>query len=66
MLMEIFVLCNIKISMDGNGRALDNIYIERFWRAIKYQYIYLNPADNGLDLFAGINKWIDRCRNSLL
>ena len=50
----------IRISMDGKGRALDNIYIERFWRTIKYQHIFLNPADNGLDLFIGIKKWIDK------
>jgi len=31
--------------MDGKGRAKDNIYIERFWRSIKYDYIYLNPAE---------------------
>jgi len=45
----------IKISMDGKGRALDNIFIERFWRTIKYEYIYLNPSDNGLSLYAGID-----------
>jgi len=33
----------IKISMDGKRRALDNIYIERFWRSIKQEKIYLNP-----------------------
>ena len=32
---------NIQISMDGKGRALDNIYIERFWKSIKYEKIYL-------------------------
>ena len=32
----------IQISMDGKGRALDNIYIERFWRSLKYEEIYLN------------------------
>ncbi|WP_407690706.1 transposase [Rhizosphaericola mali] len=32
----------IRISMDGKGRCLDNIYIERFWRTLKYQYIYLH------------------------
>ncbi len=51
---------NIKVSMDGKGRALDNIYIERFWRTLKYQYIYLNPASSGIDLFIGIKKWIDK------
>jgi len=45
---------NITISMDGKGRALDNIWIERFWRTIKYEYIYLNPADNGTVLSKGI------------
>jgi putative transposase len=45
----------VKISMDGKGRALDNIYIERFWRTVKYEYVYLNPADNGLSLYAGID-----------
>ena len=51
---------NILISMDGKGRALDNIYIERFWRTIKYQHIYLNPVDDGLRLYQGINKWLER------
>jgi len=51
---------HIQISMDGKGRALDNIYIERFWRTIKYQHIYLNPAASGIDLFIGIKKWIDK------
>ena len=54
---------NIRISMDSKGRALDNIYIERFWRTIKYQCIFLNPANNGLALYAGIKKWIDRYHN---
>ena len=36
----------IQISMDGRGRALDNIYIERFWRTIKYEEIYLHAYDS--------------------
>ena len=35
----------ISISMDGKGRALDNVWIERFWKSLKYDHIYLNPAD---------------------
>lgn len=54
---------NIKISMDGKGRALDNIYIERFWRTIKYQHIFLNPAEDGITLYRGIKKWLDRYHN---
>lgn len=53
----------IRISMDGKGRALDNIYIERFWRTIKYQHIFLNPADDGITLYRGIKKWMDRYHN---
>lgn len=51
---------NIQISMDGKGRALDNIFIERFWRTIKYQHIYLFAQDNGLDLYKGIKDWLSR------
>jgi len=49
----------IKISMDGKGRALDNIYIERFWRALKYEHIYLNPANGGIELYEGVRKYVE-------
>ena len=39
---------------------MDNIYIERFWKTIKYQHIYLNPANDRIELYAGIKKWLDR------
>lgn len=53
----------IRISMDGRGRAIDNIYIERFWRSIKYRHIYLNPANDGLELFRGSPVfWMDGAR----
>ena len=48
----------IQISMDGKGRALDNIWIERFWKSIKYNYIYLNPADDGFELYEGVQNHI--------
>ena len=53
----------IKISMDGKGRCLDNIFIERFWRTLKYQHIFLNPAKDGLELYLGIQKWLQRYHN---
>lgn len=53
----------IQISMDGKGRALDNIYIERFWRTIKRDYVYLNPEKDGIDLYKGINKYIKYYNN---
>ena len=49
----------IKISMDGKGRATDNAWIERFWKTIKHQYLYLNPFDNGIDLLEGVNYYIE-------
>ena len=49
----------IKISMDGKGRATDNIWIERFWKSLKYDYIYLNPCDNGLELYEGVQNQIE-------
>ena len=47
----------IRISMDGKGRALDNIYIERLWRTVKRDYVYLNPADDGWELYQGLKSF---------
>lgn len=55
----------IKISMNGKGRALDNIWIERFWKSIKYEYIFLNPADNGLELYEGVQSHIAYYNNKI-
>ena len=53
------VLTNeIKLSMDGKGRAIDNVFIERFWRSIKYESIYLNPPNNGHDLYIQIKEYL--------
>jgi len=50
---------DIKISMDGKGRATDNICIERFWRSIKYEEIYLNEYKNIKVLKKAIGKYMD-------
>lgn len=50
----------IIISMDGKGRAIDNVYIERFFRTLKQDYIYLNPAKDGLELYQGVKSYITR------
>jgi putative transposase len=55
----------IKISMDGKGRAIDNIFIERFWRTLKYDYVYMHPAGNGLELYQGIKDYIHYYNHSL-
>jgi putative transposase len=46
--------------MDGKGRALDNIIIERFWRTIKYRYIYLYEFEDGLQLQRGIQGFMQK------
>ena len=56
---------DIKISMDGKGRAVDNIFIERFWRTLKYDHVYLNPAKDGLELYQGIKEYFDYYNHSL-
>jgi putative transposase len=48
----------IRISMDGRGRVQDNIFIERFWWTLKYQYLYLNSFDTGSQLREGLKEWI--------
>jgi len=54
---------NIRISMDGKGRATDNIFIERFWRTVKQDYVYLHPAENGTEFFKGLKRFIDYYNN---
>jgi len=49
----------IKISMDGKGRLFDNIFIERLWRTVKYENIYLNEYHTGLELVAGLSNYFD-------
>ena len=53
----------IKISMDGKGRALDNIFVERLWRSVKYEKVYLNVYEDGLSLFQGINSYFEFYNN---
>ncbi len=57
---------NIKISMDGKGRAIDNILIERFWKSIKYEYVYLNEIETGQELWSGVNDYINFYNNERL
>lgn len=49
----------VKISMDGRGRWIDNRMIERFWRSVKYECVYLHAFESGSKARAGIGSWID-------
>jgi len=48
----------IKISMDGKGRWMDNVFIERLWRSLKYECVYLNAFDNGAQARKEIGAWL--------
>ncbi|MFT9071712.1 IS3 family transposase [Gluconobacter potus] len=48
----------IRISMDGRGRWMDNVFIERLWRSLKYECVYLHAFETGSELRAGLAKWI--------
>jgi len=59
---EVFTRAVIKeagsqLSMDGKGRAIDNVFIERLWRSVKYEYIYYRPPVDGLELYQGLKEW---------
>lgn len=49
---------NVLISMDGRGRALDNIFIERFWRTLKYEDIYLKEYADVPGLYDGLTRYM--------
>ena len=49
---------DVAISMDGKGRWVDNRMIERLWRSLKYECIYLNAFETGSHARAGIGKWL--------
>jgi putative transposase len=48
----------IRISMDGRGRWMDNVFIERLWRSLKHEDVYLKGYADGLEAKAGIAEWI--------
>jgi hypothetical protein len=48
----------IRISMDGKGRCLDNIFMERLWRTLKYECVYLHAWETGSQARAGVRQWM--------
>jgi putative transposase len=55
---QILELAGVKISMDGRGRWMDNVFIERLWRSLKYECIYLHAFETRGELQAGLTGWI--------
>jgi putative transposase len=49
--------CGVKISMDGRGRALDNVFVERLWRSVKYENVYLHDYGDGWEAEKGLARY---------
>ena len=54
---------DIRISMDGKGRAIDNVWIERFFRTLKHEHVYLQPSNDGQDLHRSIKTFVHYYNN---
>jgi len=48
----------VKISMDGKGRCIDNVFVERLWRSLKYEEVYLNDYNDLVEARAGIGRYL--------
>ena len=53
----------VQISMDGKGRAIDNIFTERFWRSLKYEEVYMHEYGSPREARQGIGQYIDHYNN---
>ena len=56
---EVLKAHDIQISMDGKGRWMDNVFIERLWRSLKYEEVYLKAYDTVSQVTQGIGDWMD-------
>ena len=55
--LEVLLSNGIQPSMDGKGRAIDNIFVERLWRSVKYEDIYLKAYEDGWQLEKGMDNY---------
>ena len=60
---KILINNDIKISMDGKGRAIDNIFVERLWRTVKYENVYLQSYSDGISLYKGLKEYFEFYNN---
>ena len=56
--IDVLTEAKAKISMDGKGRWIDNRMIERLWRSLKYECVYLHAFEQGSEAKAGIGEWL--------
>ncbi|PHS19359.1 MAG: hypothetical protein COA78_00505 [Blastopirellula sp.] len=57
------IACNHLPVIDGKGRFLDNIFVERLWRSLKYECVYLHAWETGSEAKACVRKWIEFYNN---
>ena len=57
--VKVLLDSGVQVSMDGVGRAIDNVFIERLWRTVKYDHVYLNPANSGNELRDGLEIYLN-------
>jgi putative transposase len=55
---DVLRAAGVRISMDGLRRLMDNVFIERLWHSLKYEYVYLNAFETGSELRAGLARWV--------
>ncbi len=55
---ELLIGAGVKVSMDGRGRWLDNVFIERLWRSLTYECVYLDAFETGTEARTGIGNWL--------
>jgi putative transposase len=55
--VEVLELQDVKVSMDGKGRAIDNVFTERLWRSLKYEEVYLKDYEDGIAAYKNISNY---------
>jgi putative transposase len=56
---DLLLAANVQISMDGRGRALDNIFVERLWRSVKYEEVYLHDYTTPREARQGLARYFE-------
>lgn len=54
----VLLAAGVRVSLDGRGRWMDNVFIERLWRSLKYECVHLHAFETGSEPRAGLPKWI--------
>ena len=56
--VDVLLDAGVRVSMDGKGRWMDNVFIERLWRSLKYECVYIHAFETSTELRAGLGNWI--------